>query len=558
MAFASSVHTGMAVQRLPSSLCDHLLLDHPRPNRLLMPRHPPSRPVLALSRRRNTSSSTPASPSSKKKKKILPRNDDDDVDEDAFEALFSQLEEDLKNDDLSLDDGDDEISEEDLARLEQELAEALGDDDIGMSSSPADDSEGDNNAEEDDDEKEERPVKLRNWQLRRLALALKAGRRKTSIKSLAAELCLDRAVVLEFLRDPPPNLLLMSAALPDDPAPTVAVSLPEPKPMETNPIETSADAADPGTKVQVPVHVMQHRWAAQKRLKKVQVETLERVYGRTKRPTNAMISSIVHVTNLPRKRVVKWFEDKRVEDGVSGHRAPYQRSLPGALVDAMQEQATSSIAANSLPSSSERSSSSALQLEVKEGLESDEEIRRVPEIGGESAGTSASGRGTGSVAGPDRVRVSGEGQRKRGRSPADKESKRLKRLLRNRVSAQQARERKKAYLTDLETRVKELERKNSELEERLSTLQNENQMLRHILKNTTASRKGGSSGPISPISMQSGLGCPRCGGSQAEGEARALTVMEGDKEDWYSIVNRSSGGDWLIADGGNLTGCVEA
>lgn len=61
------------------------------------------------------------------------------------------------------------------------------------------------------------------------------------------------------------------------------------------------------------------------------------------------------------------------------------------------------------------------------GMESDEEIRRVPEIGGESAGTSASGRDTGSVAGPDRVQVSREGQRKRGRSPADKESKRLKR-----------------------------------------------------------------------------------------------------------------------------------
>ncbi|KAG6649578.1 hypothetical protein I3843_07G216500 [Carya illinoinensis] len=160
----------------------------------------------------------------------------------------------------------------------------------------------------------------------------------------------------------------------------------------------------------------------------------------------------------------------------------------------MQEQATSSIAASSLPSSSERSSSSALQTEVKEGLESDEEIRRVPEIGGESAGTSASGRDTGSVAGPDRAQVSGEGQRKRGRSPADKESRRLKRLLRNRVSAQQARERKKAYLTELETRVKGLEVKNSELEERLSTLQNENQMLRQILKNTTASKKGGSSG----------------------------------------------------------------
>ncbi|XP_061964257.1 transcription factor HY5-like [Populus nigra] len=160
----------------------------------------------------------------------------------------------------------------------------------------------------------------------------------------------------------------------------------------------------------------------------------------------------------------------------------------------MQEQAASSIPAYSFPSSSERSSSSAPQLEVKEGMESDEEIRRVPEMSGEPAGTSASGRETGSIAGQGRVQPAGEGQsqRKRGRSPADKENKRLKRLLRNRVSAQQARERKKAYLTELETRVKDLEKKNSELEEKLSTLQNENQMLRHILKNTTASRRGGS------------------------------------------------------------------
>lgn len=56
----------------------------------------------------------------------------------------------------------------------------------------------------------------------------------------------------------------------------------------------------------------------------------------------------------------------------------------------------------------------------------------------------------------------------------------LWRLLRNRVSAQQARERKKAYLTDLEVKVKELEKKNSEMEERFSTLQNENQMLRQV------------------------------------------------------------------------------
>lgn len=34
---------------------------------------------------------------------------------------------------------------------------------------------------EDDNEEEEVPVKLRNWQLRRLAYALKDGRRKTSV-----------------------------------------------------------------------------------------------------------------------------------------------------------------------------------------------------------------------------------------------------------------------------------------------------------------------------------------------------------------------------------------
>ncbi|KAK6119613.1 hypothetical protein DH2020_046604 [Rehmannia glutinosa] len=145
----------------------------------------------------------------------------------------------------------------------------------------------------------------------------------------------------------------------------------------------------------------------------------------------------------------------------------------------MQDQAMSSMAANSLPSSSERSSSSALHAEVKEGMESDDEIRRVPEFGGEAAGPTASGRDGGSVSGP--VQPSAGGRNRRGKSPADKENKRLKRLLRNRVSAQQARERKKAYLIDLEARVKELETKNAELEERLSTLQNENQMLRQMI-----------------------------------------------------------------------------
>ncbi|XP_016198275.1 transcription factor HY5-like [Arachis ipaensis] len=76
------------------------------------------------------------------------------------------------------------------------------------------------------------------------------------------------------------------------------------------------------------------------------------------------------------------------------------------------------------------------------------------------------------------------GKRRRGRNPVDKEYRRLKRLLRNRVSAQQARERKKVYVNDLESRAKDLEDKNSNLEERISTLINENTMLRKVLMNT--------------------------------------------------------------------------
>ena len=55
-----------------------------------------------------------------------------------------------------------------------------------------------------------------------------------------------------------------------------------------------------------------------------------------------------------------------------------------------------------------------------------------------------------------------------------------RRLLRNRVSAQQARERKKVYLTDLEVRGQTLDQRNAELEEKVSTLQRENFMLRQV------------------------------------------------------------------------------
>ncbi|WVZ08564.1 hypothetical protein V8G54_021910 [Vigna mungo] len=78
------------------------------------------------------------------------------------------------------------------------------------------------------------------------------------------------------------------------------------------------------------------------------------------------------------------------------------------------------------------------------------------------------------------------GKRRQGRNPVDKEHRRHKRLLRNRVSAQQARERKKVYVNDLESRAVELEEKNTNLEERISTLINENTMLRKVLMNTRA------------------------------------------------------------------------
>lgn len=162
----------------------------------------------------------------------------------------------------------------------------------------------------------------------------------------------------------------------------------------------------------------------------------------------------------------------------------------------MQDQTTTS----SLLSSSERSSSSAPETGEtrEEAMESDEEIRRVPEVGLELlTSPSTSGReataaaaAAAAAAGTSSASQAASASR-RGRSPADKEHRRLKRLLRNRVSAQQARERKKAYLSELEVRVKELEKRNSELEEKLSTLQNENQMLRQILKNTTVNNRRG-------------------------------------------------------------------
>ncbi|XP_048539278.1 protein OVEREXPRESSOR OF CATIONIC PEROXIDASE 3 [Triticum urartu] len=254
-------------------------------------------------------------------------DENDDDDEGGLEALFKQLEEDLKNDDLSVeDDDDDEISEEDMARFEQVLAEAIGDVDVADESAVDLVSGSEVAGNDEAADPVERP-ELKSWQLRRLARAMQIGRRKTSIKNLAGELGLDRGLVIELLRNPPPELLLMSDSLPDE-----APSKPETKEIEPSPVADEVvvdeiDATEANPQMDLPVHVMSTEWSAQKRLKKAQLETLEKVYFKSKRPTNTMISSIVQVTSLPRKTIIKWFEDRREQDGVPDRRAAYMRSL---------------------------------------------------------------------------------------------------------------------------------------------------------------------------------------------------------------------------------------
>ncbi|XP_031496454.1 transcription factor HY5-like [Nymphaea colorata] len=112
--------------------------------------------------------------------------------------------------------------------------------------------------------------------------------------------------------------------------------------------------------------------------------------------------------------------------------------------------------------------------------ESDDDVFTVPEMEAQLTNDSTAG---GAEVQQSNGGASSE-QRRRGRDPVDREYRRLKRLLRNRVSAQQARERKKVYVNDLEAKVKELEDKNSVLQEKISTLVNENTMLRKVIMNT--------------------------------------------------------------------------
>lgn len=107
------------------------------------------------------------------------------------------MEEDLKNDNSSIDD--EEISEEDLDALAEELARALGGGDDVDGIDLFGSATGDVDVDVDDDsEEDERPTKLKNWQLRRLAYALKAGRRKTSV-SFSSVLRIDVEYIVESI-----------------------------------------------------------------------------------------------------------------------------------------------------------------------------------------------------------------------------------------------------------------------------------------------------------------------------------------------------------------------
>ncbi|GJP53551.1 hypothetical protein CLOM_g12708 [Closterium sp. NIES-68] len=63
-----------------------------------------------------------------------------------------------------------------------------------------------------------------------------------------------------------------------------------------------------------------------------------------------------------------------------------------------------------------------------------------------------------------------------------RDERRVKRLLRNRVSAQQARERKKHYVAELEQRCEAVERSNAEIEAEIAALVAENERLRQSIR----------------------------------------------------------------------------
>jgi hypothetical protein len=82
-----------------------------------------------------------------------------------------------------------------------------------------------------------------------------------------------------------------------------------------------------------------------------------------------------------------------------------------------------------------------------------------------------------------------DGGRRRGAAltPEEREAKRLRRLMRNRASAQQARERKRDWMAGIEERASTLESRVADLTSTVNALERTNWTLRSLIKTATSS-----------------------------------------------------------------------
>ncbi|KAE8670974.1 hypothetical protein F3Y22_tig00112010pilonHSYRG00016 [Hibiscus syriacus] len=107
----------------------------------------------------------------------------------------------------------------------------------------------------EDDDFEADPLKLFSISWKILRMIIQTWMKM--IKTLASELCLNPAVVLELLSEPPLELLMMSATLLDEPVKREPEPVPEIKHIKTEVSETTMVSAKHEPKVKKPVHVMQ-------------------------------------------------------------------------------------------------------------------------------------------------------------------------------------------------------------------------------------------------------------------------------------------------------------
>ncbi|CAO3663914.1 unnamed protein product [Rhizopus stolonifer] len=62
-------------------------------------------------------------------------------------------------------------------------------------------------------------------------------------------------------------------------------------------------------------------------------------------------------------------------------------------------------------------------------------------------------------------------------SLADKDQKTKERILRNRAAAQESRDKKRRYVTDLESKNKDLEQENEQVKKKMKTIEDQNKLL---------------------------------------------------------------------------------